>query len=154
MPPTSFDSWTWRCGTALANLMARLGVGPMARLTTTGRITGRAHTVPVVPIDHAGARWLVAPYGPVAWVHNALADPTVTLRRGRSTTAATPLARSGRTTPGRSCSVTSRSPPGPQQLHRQRGRTRRGVHRRGRPPSGVRVARRRRPTRQHSGGER
>jgi deazaflavin-dependent oxidoreductase (nitroreductase family) len=85
MPPISFDSWTWRCGTALANLMARLGVGPMARLTTTGRITSRAHTVPVVPIDHAGSRWLVAPYGPVAWVHNARADPTVTLRHGRST---------------------------------------------------------------------
>ena len=85
MPATSFDSWTWRCGTAVADLMARIGVGPMARLTTTGWITRRTHTVPVVPIDHGGGRWLVAPYGPVAWVRNARVNPTVSLRRGRST---------------------------------------------------------------------
>jgi surface antigen len=46
-------------------------------------VTGRPYTVPVVPIDHAGARWLVAPYGPVAWVHNARSAGTVTLRYGR-----------------------------------------------------------------------
>lgn len=79
-PP--FQTFTWRLGTVLANLLARSGIGPIARLTTTGRITGRAHTVPVVPVDHAGKRWLVAPYGPVAWVHNARASNAVTLRHG------------------------------------------------------------------------
>ena len=39
--------------------------------------------MPVVPIDHAGTRWLVAPYGPVGWLHNARASGTVTLRHGR-----------------------------------------------------------------------
>jgi deazaflavin-dependent oxidoreductase (nitroreductase family) len=78
-----FRGWRWRAGNALVNVFARVGIGPIALLTTTGRVTGRPHTVPVVPIDHAGARWLVAPYGPVGWVHNARAAGTVTLRRGR-----------------------------------------------------------------------
>lgn len=78
-----FRGWRWRAGNALVNVFARVGVGPIALLTTTGRVTGRPYTVPVVPIDHAGARWLVAPYGPVGWVHNARAGGTVTLRRGR-----------------------------------------------------------------------
>ena len=85
MPTTSFHSWGWRTGTVLADLLARLGIGPIARLTTTGRVSGRSHTVPVVPVDHAGIRWIVAPYGAVAWVHNARANPAVTLRRGRRT---------------------------------------------------------------------
>jgi len=76
-------SWRWRAGNALVSAFARAGVGPIALLTTTGRLTGQPHTVPVVPIDHAGTRWLVAPYGPVAWVHNARAAGTVTLRYGR-----------------------------------------------------------------------
>jgi deazaflavin-dependent oxidoreductase (nitroreductase family) len=77
-----FRGWRWRAGNALVNVFARIGIGPIALLTTTGRVTGQPHTVPVVPIDHAGARWLVAPYGPVGWVHNARAGGTVTLRRG------------------------------------------------------------------------
>lgn len=81
-PPT-FRGWRWRAGNGLVSILARAGLGPIALLTTTGRVTGRPHTVPVVPIDHAGARWLVAPYGPVAWVHNARAAGTVTLRYGR-----------------------------------------------------------------------
>ena len=32
-------------------------------------------------VEHDGKRWLVAPYGPVSWVHNARAAGRVTLRR-------------------------------------------------------------------------
>lgn len=78
-----FRSRRWRAGNALVSVLARAGIGPIALLTTTGRKTGRPSTVPVVPVDHDGARWLVAPYGPVAWVHNARAAGTVTLRYGR-----------------------------------------------------------------------
>jgi hypothetical protein len=39
----------------------------------------------VVPVDYDGKRWLVAPYGPVAWVHNARAMRPVSLRYGRTT---------------------------------------------------------------------
>ena len=38
---------------------------------------------PVVPLEHDGRLWLVAPYGPVAWVHNARAAGQVTLTRRR-----------------------------------------------------------------------
>ena len=41
-------------------------------LTTRGRKTGRPRTNPVVPVEHDRRRWLVAPYGPVSWVHNAI----------------------------------------------------------------------------------
>ena len=50
-------------------------------LTTRGRKTGRPRTNPVVPVEHHGRRWLVAPYGPVSWVHNARAAGRVTLTR-------------------------------------------------------------------------
>lgn len=36
-------------------------------------------------VDRDGRRWLVAPYGPVSWVHNARAAGRVTLRRRRET---------------------------------------------------------------------
>lgn len=81
--PPRFRSRRWRLGNAMVSALARAGVGPIALLTTTGRVTGRHHTVPVVPVDHAQRRWLVAPYGAVAWVHNARATPVVTLRYGR-----------------------------------------------------------------------
>jgi deazaflavin-dependent oxidoreductase (nitroreductase family) len=83
-PVPSFLSVSWRVGNALVSVLARIGVGPMHLLTTTGRRTGRARTVPVVPVGHDGKRWLVAPYGPVAWVHNARASGRVSLRYGRS----------------------------------------------------------------------
>jgi len=40
---------------------------------------------PVVPVEHDGRRWLVAPYGPVSWVHNARAAGRVSLTRRRDT---------------------------------------------------------------------
>jgi deazaflavin-dependent oxidoreductase (nitroreductase family) len=79
-----FGSISWRAGNALVGLFARLGIGPIHLLTTSGRTTGRPHTVPVVPVEHDGRRWLVAPYGPVAWVHNARASGRVSLRYGRT----------------------------------------------------------------------
>jgi deazaflavin-dependent oxidoreductase (nitroreductase family) len=54
-------------------------------LTTQGRKTGRPRTNPVVPVEYDGRRWLVAPYGPVSWVHNARAAGRVTLTRRRDT---------------------------------------------------------------------
>ncbi|MDQ6774339.1 MAG: nitroreductase family deazaflavin-dependent oxidoreductase, partial [Candidatus Dormibacteraeota bacterium] len=54
-------------------------------LTTRGRKTGQLRMVPVTVLEREGRRWLVAPYGPVSWVHNARAAGRVTLRRrGRS----------------------------------------------------------------------
>jgi deazaflavin-dependent oxidoreductase (nitroreductase family) len=78
-----FHSRGWRAGNVLASLLARAGIGPMQLLTTRGRRSGRPHTVPVVVVEQDEKRWLVAPYGPVSWVHNARVDGRVTLRRGR-----------------------------------------------------------------------
>ena len=66
--------------------LVRAGLVPRSYLLTTqGRKTGRPRTNPVVPVEHDGRRWLVAPYGPVSWVHNARAAGRVTLTRRRET---------------------------------------------------------------------
>jgi deazaflavin-dependent oxidoreductase (nitroreductase family) len=71
---------------AIMSALVRAGLVPRSYLLTTrGRKTGRPRTNPVVPVEHQGRRWLVAPYGPVSWVHNARATGRVTLTRGRDT---------------------------------------------------------------------
>lgn len=63
--------------------LADLGLVPYGYvLTTRGRRTGQLRRIPVTLIEHGRRRWLVAPYGPVSWVHNARAADMVTLRRG------------------------------------------------------------------------
>jgi len=65
-------------------VFARIGIGPIQLLITRGRKSGRPHTNPVVPVEVDGKTWLVAPYGPASWVHNARANGRVTLRYGRA----------------------------------------------------------------------
>ena len=82
---------TYRLGPALRayNMLMkpliRLGIGGKSAslLTTTGCRTAQQRTTPVVPVDHDGERWLVSPYGIVAWVHNVRAKPVITLRHGK-----------------------------------------------------------------------
>jgi deazaflavin-dependent oxidoreductase (nitroreductase family) len=81
----AFGSWQWRAGNAIVTLAARGGIGPIHLLTTRDRRTGEPHTTPVVPVEHDGRRWLVAPYGVVGWVRNVRADGRVRLRYGRTT---------------------------------------------------------------------
>jgi len=67
---------------AIMSALARAGLVPRSYLLTTrGRKMGRPRTNPVVPVEHQGRRWLVAPYGPVSWVRNARAAGRVTLTR-------------------------------------------------------------------------
>ena len=71
--------------------LVRLGV-PMsgtAVLTVPGRVSGEPRSVPVLPFEHGGARYLVAPYGPVDWVKNTRAAGQVQLRHGRRIETAT-----------------------------------------------------------------
>ena len=66
--------------------LARAGLVPRSYLLTIrGRKTGQPRTNPVVPVDHDGRWWLVAPYGPVSWVHNARTAGRVSLTRRRDT---------------------------------------------------------------------
>jgi deazaflavin-dependent oxidoreductase (nitroreductase family) len=84
-PEPKFRSLGWRAGNAFVSVLARAGVGPIHLLTTRGSKSGQPHTIPVVPVDYNGRRWLVAPYGAVTWVHNVRAGGQVSLRFGRGT---------------------------------------------------------------------
>lgn len=62
-----------------------LGVplGPLRLVETRGRRSGEPRTVPVVTVRHAGARWLVSPFGDAAWVLNVRANGEARLGRRR-----------------------------------------------------------------------
>ena len=74
-----------RAANRLVRLLLKLGLmpGPTYLLTVPGRRTGRPLSTPVTLVEDGDRRWLVAPYGDVAWVRNARAAGQVTLSRGR-----------------------------------------------------------------------
>ena len=74
-----------RAANRLVRLLLKLGLmpGPTYLLTVPGRRTGRPLSTPVTLVEEGVERWLVAPYGDVAWVRNARAAGQVTLTRGR-----------------------------------------------------------------------
>jgi deazaflavin-dependent oxidoreductase (nitroreductase family) len=75
-----------RAENTIMSALTRAGLVPRScLLTTRGRTTGRPRANPVVPVGHAGRRWLAAPCGPVSWVHNARAAGRVSLTRRRDT---------------------------------------------------------------------
>jgi deazaflavin-dependent oxidoreductase (nitroreductase family) len=77
---------TWRrLLNGLVRGLLRVGLGPPRTylLVVRGRKPGRLYSTPVTLVEEGGQRWLVAPYGEVAWVRNARAAREVTLCRGR-----------------------------------------------------------------------
>jgi len=76
-----------RAANRVVRLLLKLGLmpGPTYMLTVPGRRTGRPLSTPVTLVEDGGDRWLVSPYGDVAWVRNARAAGQVTLTRGRRT---------------------------------------------------------------------
>ncbi|MBV9324554.1 MAG: nitroreductase family deazaflavin-dependent oxidoreductase [Chloroflexi bacterium] len=52
-------------------------------LAVRGRASGQVRTTVVNPLDHAGARYLVAPRGTTQWVRNLRVSQTAELRLGR-----------------------------------------------------------------------
>jgi deazaflavin-dependent oxidoreductase (nitroreductase family) len=76
-----------RIGNLVAKLLLRAGVGPkrMHLLTVKGRKTGKPYTTPLTMVEIDGQRWLVAPYGGVAWAKNIGASGSAKLSRGRVT---------------------------------------------------------------------
>jgi deazaflavin-dependent oxidoreductase (nitroreductase family) len=75
-----------RFGNTMSAAMTRLGIGPagLHLLRVKGRKTGLPRTTTVNLIELQGRRWLVAPYGEVAWVRNARAAGQAELLRGSS----------------------------------------------------------------------
>jgi deazaflavin-dependent oxidoreductase (nitroreductase family) len=74
-----------RVSNVLMRLLLRLDLAPRTTmlLTVPARRGGTPRSTPVTLVEEDGQRWLVAPYGPVAWVHNARAAGQVELSRGR-----------------------------------------------------------------------
>lgn len=72
----------------LTTRMAVRGRGPkyLYLLTVRGRKSGEPRSTPVDVMEIDGRRYLVAPYGPVAWVKNARAAGEVQLTRGKTET--------------------------------------------------------------------
>lgn len=72
---------------ALTTAAIKRGIGPSQRylLTVVGRRTHALHSTPVSLVVESSNRYLVGPYGEVAWVRNAREAGVVTLERaGRS----------------------------------------------------------------------
>ena len=74
-----------RAANRLVRLLLKLGLmpGPTYLLSVPGRRSGHPLSTPVTLVEQDGARWLVAPYGDVAWVRSARAAGQITLSRGR-----------------------------------------------------------------------
>jgi deazaflavin-dependent oxidoreductase (nitroreductase family) len=74
---------------ALVTMLLPAGLGPRSTylLTVTGRRSGAPRSTPVTLVEEGGSRWLVAPYGEVAWVRNLRAAGKASLARGARTEA-------------------------------------------------------------------
>ncbi len=84
--PRPYRSSFWRRAlNALVRPLAKLGFAGRSThvLTVPGRESGKLWSTPVSIVEHAGGRWLVAPYGERNWVRNARAAGWVELQRGR-----------------------------------------------------------------------
>jgi deazaflavin-dependent oxidoreductase (nitroreductase family) len=67
----------------------RLGIpfGSTVLLTVPGRKTGQPRSTPLIPLVENGRRYLISPYGKVAWAQNARAAGRARLKsRGREET--------------------------------------------------------------------
>lgn len=93
-------SRTQRVANSVVTVLAEWGLVPHTYvMTTRGRKTGIRHSLPVTVVETDGKKWLVAPYGPVAWVLNARTAGRVSLRRrgrvGMYSAREVPLAEAG-----------------------------------------------------------
>ena len=106
MARTYHLGFTRRAVNKVVAVLTRRGLGSTYLLTTRGARTGLDRTTPVIPVEVGGERYLVSPYGEVAWVHNVRSSGQVTLGRGdRSDSSRRTRCRPRR--PDRCCVTTS-----------------------------------------------
>ncbi|MFI5612078.1 nitroreductase family deazaflavin-dependent oxidoreductase [Amycolatopsis sp. NPDC051903] len=67
---------------------AGIAFGPMQLLTVRGRRTGQPRTFPIAVNELDGGRYIFQAFPKAAWVANARAADTVTLKRGRKSATA------------------------------------------------------------------
>jgi hypothetical protein len=62
----------------------KIGIAPKYQfiLVVKGRKSGRIYSTPVYIIEEKNSRYLVSPYGEVAWVNNARAAGVISLEKG------------------------------------------------------------------------
>ncbi|HEX4035873.1 MAG TPA: hypothetical protein VHX66_15630 [Solirubrobacteraceae bacterium] len=66
-------------------LAMRFGIGGSVTLAVKRRSSGTTQLVPVVPVEHAGTRYVVSARGEAQWVKNARSAGSLELReKGRS----------------------------------------------------------------------
>ena len=61
-------------------IAAKFGIGGAAPLTVAGRTSGEPRTIPVIPVNHDGATYLVSTRGESEWVRNVRSAGEVELR--------------------------------------------------------------------------
>ncbi len=78
------QTFSVRLANRVARLTMKLGIAPKDQyiLSVRGRKSGRLYSTPVFVLADQSQRWLVSPYGEVAWVRNARATGQVTLTQG------------------------------------------------------------------------
>jgi deazaflavin-dependent oxidoreductase (nitroreductase family) len=75
----------WFVRSVVNKVAMSLGVGGSVTLAVTGRRSRQERTIPLVPVEHEDATYLVSARGETAWVQNLRAAGTCELRRrGRS----------------------------------------------------------------------
>ena len=63
-------------------LAMRLGLGGSATLSVKRRTSGATQQIPVIPVEHGGARYVVSTRGESQWVRNARSSGKLELRQG------------------------------------------------------------------------
>lgn len=62
-------------------LASRFGIGNSEKLTVTGRTSGQPRSVPVIPVEVGGERYVVSARGETEWVRNLRRAGTLELSR-------------------------------------------------------------------------
>jgi hypothetical protein len=63
-------------------IVKRFGFGGSTELVVKRRKTGEEQSIPVIPVEQAGSRYIVSTRGESDWVRNARAAGSVELREG------------------------------------------------------------------------
>jgi hypothetical protein len=72
-------------------LAMRLGIGGSATLSVARRTSGTTQQIPVIPVDYAGARYVVSTRGESQWVKNLRRAVSVELRERGNAQRFTPV---------------------------------------------------------------
>jgi deazaflavin-dependent oxidoreductase (nitroreductase family) len=76
----AYEKPSWWVRNVFNPVAKATGISGTCTLVTSGRRSGEAREIPVVPVEHEGARYLVSVRGESEWVRNARASGTLELQ--------------------------------------------------------------------------